>query len=88
MNKNREITEVKVKYSDGEEKLIKQGMVVEFKTIEKDKEFVETVYHLLNISGAELRIAVMSMLDLGIKLGMFNKKGEKKDESNKSSEID
>ena len=69
---DKELTEIKMTFSNGEEKLVKQGMVVEFETVENDKDLVETLYHMLNISGADLRMAVMSMVELGIKLGMFD----------------
>lgn len=69
---DKELTEIKMTFSNGEERLVKQGMVVDFETVKEDEELVETVFHMLNISGADLRMAVMSMVKLGVKLGMFD----------------
>ena len=69
---DKELTEIKMTFSNGEEKIVKQGMVVEFETVKEDKDLVETLYHMLNMSGADLRMAVMSMVELGAKLGMFD----------------
>lgn len=69
---DKELIEIKMIFSNGEEKIVKQGMVVEFETVKEDKDLVETLYHMLNISGADLRMAVMSMVELGVKLGMFD----------------
>ena len=69
---DKELTEIKMTFSNGEEKIVKQGMVVEFETVEDDKDLVKTLYHMLNISGADLRMVVMSMVELGAKLGMFD----------------
>lgn len=69
---DKELTEIKMTFSNGEEKLVKQGMIVDFETVKEDEELVETVFHMLNISGADLRMAVMSMVELGAKLGMFD----------------
>ena len=69
---DKELIEIKMTFSNGEEKLVKQGMIVDFETVKEDEELVETVFHMLNISGADLRMAVMSMVELGAKLGMFD----------------
>ena len=69
---DKELIEIKMTFSNGEEKLVKQGMVVDFEAVEDDKDLVETIYHFLNMSGADLRMAVMSMVELGAKLGMFD----------------
>ena len=69
---DKELTEIKITFSNGEEKLVKQGMVVEFEAHKEDKDLVDTIFHMLNISGADLNLVVMSILELGAKLGIFN----------------
>lgn len=69
---DKELTEIKMTFSNGEEKIVKQGMVVEFETVKEDKDLVEALCHMLNISCADLRMVVMSMVELGAKLGMFD----------------
>ena len=86
-NKNREITEVKVKYSDGEEKITKKCLIVDLNEIKREENLVKIQYDLVNVSGEDLDVLVWAMVDLGLKMGVFDKKGEKKDESNKGSEI-
>ena len=69
----KDLIEIKLKYSDGEEKtLVKQGLVVEFETDKKDEDLVNTTFHMLNISGVDMRMVVMSIVQLGVKLGMFD----------------
>ena len=86
-NRNKEITEVKVKYSDGEEKTTKKCLIVDLNEIKREENLVKIQYDLVNVSGQDLDVLVWAMVDLGLKMGVFDKKGEKKDESNKSSEI-
>ena len=69
---DKELTEIKMTFSNGEEKLVKQGMVVEFEAHKEDKDLVDTTFHMLNISGADLNLVVMSILELGAKLGIFD----------------
>lgn len=86
-NRNKEITEIKVKYSDGEEKTTKKCLIVDLNEIKREENLVKIQYDLVNVSGQDLDVLVWAMVDLGLKMGVFDKKGEKKDESNKSSEI-
>ena len=88
MKKNREITEVKVKYSDGEEKTTKKCLIVDLNELKREENLVKIRYDLVNVSGQDLDVLVWAMVDLGLKMGVFDKKGEKKDESNKSTETD
>jgi hypothetical protein len=69
---DKELTEIKMTFSNGEEKIIKQGMVVEFEADKEDKNVVDTTFHMLNISGADLNLVVMSILELAAKLGIFD----------------
>lgn len=69
---DKELTEIKMTFSNGEEKIIKQGMVVEFEAHKEDKDVVDTTFHMLNISGADLNLVVMSILELAAKLGIFD----------------
>ena len=70
-NKEKELVEIKVKYDNGEEKIVKQGAVIGFDYTDDE---VETTFHFVNISGQELNMVVTAVVELGMRLGMFNTK--------------
>lgn len=74
MKKNREITEVKVKYSDGEEKITKKCLIVDLNEIKREENLVKIQYDLVNVSRQDLDVLVWAMVDLGLKMGVFDKK--------------
>ena len=71
-SKDKELVEVKIKFDNGEEKILKKAMVVVFEEVEQHEEdLVDTTFHLLNMAGGDLKMAIMAMAELGIRLGMF-----------------
>lgn len=69
-NGDKELVEIKIKYDNGEEKIVKQGAVINFEELEDDE--VNTTFHFLGISGQDLNLLVTSVVQLGMKLGMFD----------------
>ena len=69
-NGDKELIEIKIKYDNGEEKIVKQGAVINFEALEDDE--VNATFHFLGISGQDLNLLVTSVVQLGMKLGMFD----------------
>ena len=49
---------------------MKQGAVINFEALEDDE--VNATFHFLGISGQDLNLLVTSVVQLGMKLGMFD----------------
>lgn len=73
MEKNDEVEKFIICYKSGEQKVIDKGFFCEMK---EDQEGVNLSFTLCDVSGKELEHIVFGCLELGIKLGMFDKKEE------------
>lgn len=66
----RTIEKIFVHYENGEVKEVEKGAVISFGIDEENYEY-SVVFDMLKISGQDLQQLVMSVLELGNRIGMF-----------------
>lgn len=65
------IDKITLHYDDGTERTVNKGFICGFVTDEIEGTTTSNMY-MVNVSGAELETVVLLVLELGMKLGMFN----------------
>lgn len=63
---------VTVEYADGGIVQLDKGMVIHLNDDPEDVERIKVTFDMIDMAPADLGMAVNSVLQLGIKLGMFN----------------
>ena len=75
----KSIDKITLHFDDGTERTVNKGFICGF--VKDEIEGTATAnMHMVNVSGAELETVVLVVLELGMKLGMFNDKEDAENE--------
>ena len=74
MENNNEKTakRIVIEFDDGTEKVLEKGACISFNTESDDYDDMTVSFDFINFAGSELEMLVRAVLEVGIKLGMFD----------------
>lgn len=76
MNEEKNIIKITLHYKDGSTLETNKGFICSMTPSEEEEGCTEFVFSMCNISGSDLKIIVCGMIQLGDRLGMFQKAEE------------
>lgn len=71
MSEERTVRNITLTYEDGSTEVVEKGLVLSF--TEHEDGNVKARFNMLSITGKDLYMVVMAMMQLGDKMGFFNK---------------
>ncbi len=71
MSEERTVRNITLTYEDGSTEVVEKGLVLSF--TEHEGGNVKARFNMLSITGKDLYMVVMAMMQLGDKMGFFNK---------------
>ena len=80
MSEEKDIEKIVLHYSDGTTKEVSKGFIAGMKVDEANQQAAMT-FSMVHIGGKELKYIVSGVVELGLKLGMFNDANESEDDS-------
>lgn len=63
---------IRIEYEDGQTQEISKGFVAQF-TENEDDDTVTYTFDMVGMAGKDLEMLVLSVIDLGVKMGLFGK---------------
>lgn len=72
MIEENRIKKITVEYDNGEKTEITKGFIAGFTDVDEAEETAKVTFEMCNIAGKDLKMIILSVLNLADKLGMLN----------------